>query len=359
MEERVKKLREAMSREGIEAFLVCGRANRCYLSGFSGSAGWALITEEKAFLLTDGRYREQAEKECPPFWEVQEVKWGKVPEILHHLLQEEGIGVLHGEEEHVSHFLWLRLEEALAGVELRSARGLVERLRRVKGPEEVKRIREAVRIAERALAATLPLLREGVQEREVAAELDYRMRREGAEAPAFETIVAFGIRTSLPHARAGEARLSPGDTVLIDFGARWQGYHSDLTRTFFFGRSGEEEKRIYRAVLRAQREALQAAGPGIPAREVDSRARQVLEEEGWKDCFPHGLGHGVGLEIHEAPRLGEEEEEPLEPGMVVTFEPGVYLPGRGGVRIEDLGLITEEGVEVLTSFPREIMELEG
>lgn len=348
-----------MSREGMEAFLVLGRANRRYLSGFSGSAGWGFLTLEKAYLLTDARYREQAEKECLPLWEVREVKWKKAAETLQELLKEEGVTALHAEEEHLSRASWVRLEEALEGVELRPARGLVEKLRRVKGREEVERIRRAVRIAEKALSATLPLLREGVMEREVAAELDYRMRREGAEAPAFETIVAFGSRTSLPHARTGEARLAPGDLVLVDFGARWEGYHSDLTRTFFFGRSTEEQRRVYRAVLRAQEAAFEEARAGLPAREVDGRAREVLKEEGLGERFGHGLGHGVGLEVHEAPRLGEEEEEPLEAGMVVTFEPGVYIPGWGGVRIEDLALVTEEGVEVLTSFPKEILELEG
>lgn len=359
MEERVRRLREEMSREGVEALLVLGRANCRYLSGFSGSAGWGLLTPEGAYLLTDARYREQAERECAPHWEVREVKWKRASEMLLEILREEGISVLHGEGEHLSHESWIRLEKALEGVELRSARGVVEKLRMIKDEEEVRKIRKATEIAERALSATLPLLREGIAEREVAAELDYRMRREGAEAPAFETIVAFGSRTSLPHARSGEARLSRGDLVLIDFGARWEGYHSDLTRTFFFGRSGEEQRRVYRAVLRAQKAALEGARAGVPAKEVDGRAREVLAEEGLGERFGHGLGHGVGLEIHEAPRLGEEEESPLEAGMVVTFEPGVYMPGWGGVRIEDLAVVVEEGVEVLTSFPKEIMELEG
>jgi len=236
-------------------------------------------------------------------------------------------------------------------------KGVVEKLRLRKTPEEVERIRKAQALAEEALAHVLPLLRPGVEEREIALEVEFFLKRRGAEGAAFPPIVASGERGALPHARASEKRLKAGELVTLDLGARLEGYHSDMTRTFALGRPKEELRRAYKAVEEALEAALAALAPGKTGKEVDAVARKALEAHGLDRYFVHSLGHGVGLAVHEGPSLSPYGEEVLEPGMVVTVEPGVYLPGLGGVRLEELVLLTESGVELLSRFPRDFQEL--
>jgi Xaa-Pro aminopeptidase len=338
---RAQELLEPLA---LDAFLVTRPENVRYLSGFPHPEdAQVLVTEEGAFLLTDPRYPE-AERES------------RIPaKVLRREEREELYRNLRGrvgfEAEHLPYAALERLRE-LSPADWVPTKGVVERLRLRKTPEEVERIRKAQALAEEALAHVLPLLRPGVEEREIALEIEFFLKRRGAE-PAFPPIVASGARGALPHARASEKRLLEGELVTLDLGARVEGYHSDMTRTFALGRVEGELRRAFRAVWEALEAALAALAPGKSAKEVDALARKVLEGYGLDRHFVHSLGHGVGLAVHEGPGLSPYSEEVLEPGMVVTVEPGVYLPGVGGVRLEELVLLTEKGPELLSRFPRD------
>lgn len=354
---RLAALRAAMAAHEppVEALLVGSPHNRRYLTGFSGSAGWALVTPEAAVLLVDFRYVDQARAEAPAF-EVVEASPDPLQQ-LGRVLERLGVLRVGCERDHVTLGQLERLRERAPGVEWLPVAGVVERLRAVKDEEELAAIRRAAGVAERAFREVLAEVRPGIAERDLAAELEYRMRRAGADGPAFDTIVASGPRSALPHGRAGERRLAPGDFVTFDFGARVDGYCSDCTRTVVLGRADEEQRRVYGLVRHAQEAALAAVRAGVRGREVDAAARGVIEAAGMGERFGHGTGHGVGLEVHEAPRLGRASEDVLAPGMVVTVEPGVYISGWGGVRIEDLVVVREDGAEVLTPFTKELLEL--
>ena len=334
---------------GLDALLVTRPENVRYLSGFPHPEdAQVLVTGEGAFLLTDPRYPE-AERES------------RIPaKVLKREEREALLKTLKGrvgfEAEHLPYAALERLRE-LVPAEWVPTKGVVEKLRLRKTPEEVERIRKAQALAEEALAHVLPLLRPGVEEREIALEVEFFLKRRGAEGAAFPPIVASGERGALPHARASEKRLKAGELVTLDLGARLEGYHSDMTRTFALGRPKEELRRAYKAVEEAMEAALAALAPGKTGKEVDAVARKALEAHGLDRYFVHSLGHGVGLAVHEGPSLSPYGEEVLEPGMVVTVEPGVYLPGLGGVRLEELVLLTESGVELLSRFPRDFQEL--
>ena len=227
-------------------------------------------------------------------------------------------------------------------------------IRAVKDVEEIKSIRKAIRIATAALRSTLEWIRPGVCERDIAIELEYTMRRMGADAPSFDTIIASGPNSALPHARPGTRKIRPADFVVVDFGAVWRGYHSDETCTFAVGRAGRKHEKIYAVVKEAHDRALEAVSPGVACRVVDAAARGVIEKAGYGSCFSHGTGHGVGLDVHEAPRLSTLSDAVLEEGMVITLEPGIYIPGFGGVRIEDTVLVGKGGARVLTEFSKEL-----
>lgn len=354
---RLAALRAALaaSRPPLDALLVTGAANRRYLSGFTGSAGLLVVTPAEALLLTDFRYAEQAGAEAPG-WTV--VETGQEPLAdLRRCLVDLGVRRVGFEAEHVSVAQRERWQEAVPAVEWVPTAGLVERLRQVKDADEQAAIRRAAAVAAAAFEAVLPLVRPGVRERDLALELEYHLRRQGAEAVAFEVIVASGPRAALPHARPGDRRLEPGDAVIFDFGAVVDGYCSDCTRTVAVGRAGETLRHVHALVREAQRAALEAVRAGVEARTVDAAARSRIEAAGYGERFGHATGHGVGLEVHEAPRLGRGSQDVLAAGMVVTVEPGVYLPGQLGVRIEDLVVVGEDGGEVLTPTTRELLEL--
>ncbi|HBT47163.1 MAG TPA: Xaa-Pro dipeptidase [Peptococcaceae bacterium] len=356
---RLERLRLALEQENIPALLVTGPANRLYLSGFTGESGYLLVTRSGRWLLTDGRFVEQAREEAPAF---EIVRVGRDPwKALGEAVARAGVDEVYVEEEHLTVAAYRRLKEAVGAwprrVVLKRARGVVEKLRLTKEGAEIEVLRQAISIADRAFDHILPYLRPGVRERDIALELEYFMRREGAGGAAFPTIVASGPRSALPHGVAGERRLAPGDLVVLDFGAVCGGYHSDLTRTVALGPVTPEQRRVYDKVRTAQSLALEGLRAGVPGREVDARARSYLEEAGFKENFSHGLGHGVGLEVHEGPSLSPGAEEPLEAGMVVTVEPGVYIAGWGGVRIEDVALVAPEGCRVLSQATREFLVL--
>jgi len=338
---------ELIRSKEIDALLFFSPENLRYLSGFSGGEGVLYVEEARAFLLVDFRYLEQAREEAEGC-EVVLLQRG-FKGLKEFLLQrgKKRIGLearaltLAGFRDLLdTDIQFLSLTEELDG------------LRAIKGPPEVERIREAVRIAEEALQEVLELLRPGVTEGDLALELEYRMRKRGSEGVPFPVICLFGPRTSLPHGLPTQRPLRRGEPILFDFGARVGGYCSDETRTFFFGDPPEELKRIYQVVLEAHDRALEAIRPSVPLREIDALARETIKEAGFGEFFGHSTGHGVGLAVHEYPSLSPEAEGVLEEGMVVTVEPGLYLPGKGGGRIEDLVLVTEDGPEVLTSWDR-------
>lgn len=355
--QRLARLRQRMAAEGLDALWISAPANRRYLSGFSGSSGWLLITAREAELWTDFRYLDQAAQEAPGYTVVRHEA-----QLYPHLarrLQELEVRRLGFEAEHVRYGEWQRMRAALPeSLELVGIGGWVEQLRRVKDEAELALIRQAARIADEALLEVLAGLRPGMAERQVALELEFAMRRRGATAAAFDLIVVSGPRSALPHGQPGPHPLEAGQFVTLDYGAVVGGYCSDCTRTVVVGRATPRHREVYQVVLEAQRRALEAIRPGVLGAEVDRAARQVIEAAGYGDRFGHATGHGVGLEVHEGPRLSAlAEDERLEPGMVVTVEPGIYIPGWGGVRIEDLVVVTEDGGEILTRVSKDLLEV--
>ena len=352
---RLAKLRKRLEERRLEALLVTSLPNVHYLTGFSGTAGILWVTLRDSVLVTDPRYDLQAHEQ------VQESQVVIVPgDALATVTRRANRGRLSRvgfEGGAVSFLTRQRLRELLPKKRLVATDSWVETLRIEKDEGEIEQIRRAVDVASRAFSETLPLLRPGITEIEVAAEIEYRMRRYGAERPSFETIVAFGPRTAFPHARAGTRPLQPGECILLDLGAILNGYASDMTRTVFLGKPTPKAARVYHAVLEAQQEGEAAVRAGVECAAVDRATRQVLERYGYGRYFTHGTGHGVGREIHELPRLGKKQRTPLPERAVVTVEPGVYIPGFGGVRIEDIVVVRKEGAEVLTRTPKELTVL--
>ncbi|HHU85598.1 MAG: M24 family metallopeptidase [Pelotomaculaceae bacterium] len=351
MKERIEKLRERFAGAGVEALYITNPENRFYLSGFTGTAGSLLLGLNNSYLFTDFRYTGQAARECPDYQVIETS--GESSEVLREYLTGEGISLLGLEGDYLTYNQFQTLKEKLGGVELKTVDGLVEELRARKDKDETAFIEEAVRLADEAFKEVLPLIRPGVPEREVALQLEYFMRRLGAEGAAFKTIVASGYRSALPHGVASSRIMAPGDFVTLDFGAVYNGYHSDITRTVVLGRPEKKQEEIYQLVLEAQMSAIESLRAGIKASDVDGAARRIIEQAGYGKQFGHGTGHGVGLSIHEKPRLSAKDQSLLEEGMVVTIEPGIYLPGWGGVRIEDTVLVLNGGCRVLTRTPKE------
>lgn len=329
--------------------------NLRYLTGFTGSSGAAVITASKALFVTDFRYVDQVKLECPG-WEI--VRQGPVmadtlAEVVRGL-GEERVGF---EREHATFAAYEDLSTRLRGFEMVPVGPIVERAREIKEESEIDLIRQAAALTDKTLSDVLPLLKPGVAERDIALEIEYRMRKLGADAPAFPSIVASGVRGAMPHGRASDKRLAAGEFVTIDMGAMVKGYASDLTRTFAISSVTEEQRKVYDLVLEAQEKSLAAVRPGRTGKEVDAVARDIIAAAGHGEHFGHGLGHSLGLAVHEAPRLAPLSDRVLEPGHVVTVEPGVYVTGWGGVRIEDLVVVRPDGPEVLSKFPKKLVIL--
>ncbi len=355
---RQQKLREHLATTRSDDFLISHLPNVRYLCGFTGSAGLLLLEEAGSVFFTDVRYDTQAH---------EEVKGAKVVVARKSILQAVGefLGrrrkrsrgcVIGLEAEHFTLADRTRLNDLLpSGMRLKEAASRVERLRLIKDTDELERIRAAVALGARLFDRALEVLRPGVKEVEVAAEMELAARRAGAEAMSFPTIVASGARSALPHARASDQLIKPGAFVVCDFGVILAAYCSDQTRTVWFGKAPHEARRAYEAVREAQQVAVQAVRPGVRVGEVDAAARKVLRKHGLGRYFTHSTGHGVGLEIHEAPRVARGHQEVLQPGMVITIEPGVYFPGKWGVRIEDMVAVTSGGCEVLTPGSKDFL----
>ena len=340
-----------MSESKLDAYLVTSGCNVHYVTGFTGSDSAAILTRHQQVLLTDFRYVEQGQKECPD-WEVVEhpdVPW---TEWLAKFMMKRRLKRLGLEADYMSWQQYRKLSEAAPRVQLEPTVGLVEELRVTKAPWEVDGIRRALRAAESAFVELRSKIVTGVSEKELADELEVLLRKEGASQSSFDTIIAFGARSSLPHARSGTSRLKRNSTVLVDWGARLDWYNSDLTRVLVAGKVTSKFEKLYRVVTDAQQAGIESVGPGVAAARVDAAARDVISKAGYAQRFGHGLGHGVGLEVHEAPALRSRSEVTLMPGMVITIEPGIYIPGWGGIRIEDMALVTQTGHEVLSSLDK-------
>ncbi|MBD2869540.1 M24 family metallopeptidase [Paenibacillus arenilitoris] len=353
--DRVKRLRQALEEQGLEAILIGSAHNRRYVSGFTGSSGMVLVTSSESYLLTDFRYRMQAPQQAAGF---QIVEHGPSPiEDVRELLRQNNLTKLAFEQEHVVYSEYAAWSKALAGVALQPAAGIVERLRMIKDAAELQIMQEAADLADHTFGHVQQLIRTGVRETDIALEMEVYMRSRGATSSSFDTIVASGERSALPHGVASDRVIGANEFVKLDFGAYYNGYCSDLTRTVVVGKPSEKHREIYNIVLEAQLHALAHIKPGMSGREADALARDIITKYGYGDQFGHGTGHGLGMEIHEAPRLSKLSDTILTPGMTVTVEPGIYVPGFGGVRIEDDIVITDTGIKILTSSPKELITL--
>lgn len=350
---RRARVEALLAGERIDAFLITALPNVRYLSGFTGSNAALLIAEDRALLFTDPRYQAQAPRESD--CEVK-IATGPLAKELGKWMPRLYVKALGFEANRIGFEAYEHLR-APKSVRLKPVYGAVERLRAVKSPAEIAAIKAAVELNSKALAQALRHFKHNATETDLAAEIEYRMRRLGADGPAFETIVASGERTALPHARPTNQRIRNDRLLLVDMGASLAGYASDMTRTHAVGKLSAKARRMYRAVLESQLAAIDAVKPGFSCARVDQAARDVLRGFGMDKLFIHSTGHGLGLEIHESPRLGRKERTKLEPGMAITVEPGVYEEGIGGVRIEDTVVVTEKGCEVLTPTPKELIAL--
>lgn len=344
MNQRTERARSRLEEAGLEALLVTKTANVRYLSGFSGDNAVLLLSGDGEYLVTDGRYVEQASKECPA-WEVVKYK-GELARELEGLLG--GLSRI-GFEHTASYEFYLKLSEALPdGKSLTPTKYLLDGLRARKEPSEIESIKGAISCSAHSLNEVLPMVAPGAVERELAARLDYEMMKAGADGAAFDTVVASGPNSSLPHAGITDRVLEEGDLLIIDMGAEKAGYNSDATRSMVLGEAGGRQRQVISAVRSSLRSAVDSIAPGVKASDVDAAARRSLAEDGLSDYFIHSLGHGVGLEVHEKPTLAATSDDVLEPGMVFTVEPGVYIAGWGGVRVEEMLLLEEEGPVLLT-----------
>jgi Xaa-Pro aminopeptidase len=352
---RADRLRDRFAGAGCDALLVTNLTNIRYLTGFTGSAALLLVAGDRLLFVTDGRYRDQSADQLAAAGVAAEIEIGRTSEAQRDTLATAAKGVdrLGLEAEDVTWAQQQRYGEWFPGAELVATSGLVEDLRIVKDAGEVARIEAACAIADEALATVRPRLGEGTTEAQFALELEWEMRRLGAEGPSFETIVASGPNGARPHHRAGGRRIGEGDLVVVDFGALVDGYHSDMTRTVAVGEPDATQARMLAVVAESQAAGVAAVRDGVEASAIDAACRAVIDGAGWGDAFLHGTGHGVGLDIHEPPRVSTTPAGRLADGHVVTVEPGVYLPDHGGVRIEDTVVVTPDGCRTLTRAPKD------
>jgi len=304
-------------------------------------------------LFTDSRYTEQAEKESPQFKIITDKPGKKNARIIsiNEILKKHKIKKLAFEGHDLSYSDYIKYKNNISA-ELIDGNNAIEQIRIVKDETEITKIKKACQIITETLKEVMEIIEPGLRELDIATELAYTMRKKGAQREAFETIVVSGERSSLPHGKPSIKKINEGELITIDMGANYHNYNSDITRTIIMGKENQKQKEIFSIVLEAQKAALDFLKPGVKCKEVDSVARDIIAKKGYGEFFGHGLGHGVGLDIHELPRVSFSDDTVLLPGMVITIEPGIYLPGVGGVRIEDSVLITEEGYEILTWFPK-------
>ncbi|MEG2539831.1 MAG: Xaa-Pro peptidase family protein [Clostridium sp.] len=352
---RLSNFRSKLLSKNIDGALIASDFNRNYLTGFTGDESYILITQDKAYFITDSRYTLQAKNEVKGY-QILEYKH-PITNILEELIKENNIRTLGIEEEHITLKTYEAYKNKFNTISLVYLEGIVDELRIVKDEYEIEQIAKAAAIADKAFAHILTFIKEGIKEVEVAIELERFMKMQGASSLSFSTIVASGERSALPHGVASDKVIENGDFVTLDFGCIYNGYCSDMTRTIVVGKASDKQREIYNLVLKANEEALKNIKPGIKCLELDKVARDIIIEGGYGECFGHGLGHGLGREIHEEPRVSPKGETILEEGMVITDEPGIYIEGFGGVRIEDLIVVTKDGYRVLSSSPKSLIEI--
>lgn len=352
--EKLQKLRSNFSDMGIDALLITSTYNRRYMTNFTGSAGVVLITNDQAQFITDFRYVEQAEKQCVGYTIVQHS--GSLADEVANQTKKLGVKNLGFEQDYLSFSAFSGYRNAVDS-QLVPISGLIEKLRLIKTESEIKILKEAADIADAAFKHILDFIRPGISELEVSNELEFFMRKAGATSSSFDIIVASGHRSALPHGVASEKIIEKGDFVTLDFGAYYKGFVSDITRTVSVGDPDSKLKEIYEIVLEAQLRGMDGIKPGITGKQADALTRDYITEKGYGEYFGHSTGHGIGLEVHEGPTLSIKSDITLEPGMIVTVEPGIYIPGLGGVRIEDDTLITKDHNETLTHSTKELIIL--
>ncbi len=356
-------LQKILEDAGVDAILITDPYSLRYYTGFKGGEGIAVVTRERYVLITDSRYTEAATLESE--FEVEEFSAARTKkEIITDIFKKDNIASVGFEDDSISYSSYKAFENILSSEELshrnlqlKALDGKLLEPRRVKTEEEIEYLRQAEHIGDMAFNDILGILKPGMTELEVAAELEYRMKCHGAEGFSFDTIAASGVNSSMPHAIPTDKKLEDGDFLTLDFGCLYGGYCSDMTRTVSIGKADDEKKAVYNKVLEAQLAVLDAVKPGLVCKDVDAIARNIIRDAGYGSYFGHGLGHSVGLFIHESPAFNTRDETVLQAGMVITDEPGIYLPGRFGVRIEDMILITEEGYENLAHSPKGLIEL--
>jgi Xaa-Pro aminopeptidase len=356
--ERRDRLRQAVAREGIDALLVSNPVNVTYLTGFSGESSYLIVNATRAILVSDGRFTEQIAEECPGLESQIRPPTQTTPELAAATLQDLGVRHIGFESAHLTVADLQGLSDQAKAIDWAPATDRVEQLRQIKDADEIAELRAAIRWAERAFDMFRAMLRPDDCEKELADALEMYIRRAGGKCSAFPAIVAVGARAALPHAPPTSKRVSEDPILLVDWGASGAFYKSDLTRVLWrrddkASAAPDKLEQVFAVVLEAQRRAIAAVRPGAVAADVDSAARSYIAEAGYGPYFTHGLGHGLGLQVHEGPGLRPSSKTVLRPGMIMTIEPGIYLPGCFGVRIEDDVLVTADGVEVLTSCPRD------
>ena len=348
----IKRIQDALARQGLDAILLTDEKNQRYATGFAFTDGAVVVGREKAWLLTDSRYIEAAEKIAGGCCAVQMFdREHSLSGLISAALKESGAEKLAAEDEKLSHARWAAFEKLL-GRTLLPAGGLMMSLRASKNASEIESMIRAQRISEKALEEVLHIIKPGMTEKEVMAELVYYMLKLGSEGNSFDPIVVTGKNTSMPHGVPGDTVIRDGDFITMDFGSLSDGYCSDMTRTVAVGHATEEMKTVYYTVLEAQLAGIAAARSGIPGKLIDQAARDVIEKAGYGEYFGHGFGHSLGLDIHEPPMAGPRGEAPMAENDLCSAEPGIYIPGKFGVRIEDVMIIRKDGAEVITKAPK-------
>ena len=353
--ERISKVKSRFHDLDSEVLLFLDMKNIRYLTGFTGSDGALIIGERQHLLLVDGRYTNQAKREVEG---LEVFEYREKIEGIETIISEGGLKSIGFESAAMNVNTYLKLKEKLEGVTFTPMPDKINSIRAIKDETEIACIRKAAKISFEALTHVCDLIKPGIREKDIAIELEYRMGKYGAADASFATIVASGTNSAQPHAAPGSREIQNGDVVMIDYGAVYCGYHSDETCTFVVGRGNEKQKEVYSLVKKAHDRALHAVKAGVPCKDIDRIARACIESENLGKFFSHGTGHGVGLDVHEAPRIAAQSENLLEAGMVVTIEPGIYIPDLWGIRIEDMVLVHNEGVEVLTEVSKDFTELQ-
>jgi Xaa-Pro aminopeptidase len=356
--DRIGKLVERLKNDGLDGILLVKDSNIRYMSGYTGADSYVVISEFARAFITDSRYTEQAEAECDGF---DVIKWrhpaAGLEETIQGVCSKYGISKLAFERDKLTYDLFERFSKGIKDIELIPTLGLVEGIRYVKCQEEIDSIKKAAAIADDAFVEILKYIRPGISEKDIERELQYLIKKKGADDIGFPIIVASGKRSSLPHAIPSDKLIESGDFITFDFGAMYKGYRSDMTRTIVVGQATDKQKEIYEIVKAALTAGEQAIKAGVQGNVPDNCARGYISNAGYGDYFGHGLGHGVGLDIHEEPFMSPRCEKVLQIGNVITVEPGIYIPDWGGIRIEDTVLVKEDGVEILTKSSKDLIEL--